>query len=216
MVSSDPDSGRISELRAFDETKLGVKGLVDAGITEVPRIFIQPDDGIQVAPPQARFSFPLIDLEAISKDPESRKRVVEEVRDASESWGFFHVTNHGIPKQVLEEMIRGVRRFFEQDDEVRKGWYSRDESTRKVVYNSNFDLYSAPSANWRDTMFVAMAPNPPEPEDLPETCRMWIASFSDIPAITIGKSSNSSARLLVRAANEPSRAEYWLVRARLD
>uniref|UniRef100_A0A7N0TU69 Uncharacterized protein n=1 Tax=Kalanchoe fedtschenkoi TaxID=63787 RepID=A0A7N0TU69_KALFE len=28
--------------------------------------------------------------------------------------------------------------------------------------------------------------------------RMWIASFSDIPAITIGKSSNYSARLLVQ------------------
>lgn len=30
---------RMSELRAFDETKGGVKALVDAGITKVPRMF---------------------------------------------------------------------------------------------------------------------------------------------------------------------------------
>ena len=30
---------RISELKAFDETKTGVKGLADAGITQLPRIF---------------------------------------------------------------------------------------------------------------------------------------------------------------------------------
>ncbi|PON66648.1 hypothetical protein TorRG33x02_267100, partial [Trema orientale] len=30
---------RATELKAFDETKAGVKGLVDAGIFEIPRIF---------------------------------------------------------------------------------------------------------------------------------------------------------------------------------
>nr|KAJ0218680.1 hypothetical protein LSAT_V11C300149650 [Lactuca sativa] len=36
------DYDRKAELIAFDETKSGVKGLVDAGITEVPRIFRLP------------------------------------------------------------------------------------------------------------------------------------------------------------------------------
>ncbi|CAH8251382.1 unnamed protein product, partial [Arabidopsis lyrata] len=30
---------RASELKAFDESKTGVKGLVDAGISQIPRIF---------------------------------------------------------------------------------------------------------------------------------------------------------------------------------
>ena len=30
------------ELKAFDDSKLGVKGLVDAGLTKIPRIFIHP------------------------------------------------------------------------------------------------------------------------------------------------------------------------------
>jgi hypothetical protein len=43
------DLERVKELKAFDETKLGVKGLVDAGITKVPRIFYQPPDSTKKA-----------------------------------------------------------------------------------------------------------------------------------------------------------------------
>ncbi|KAF3456830.1 hypothetical protein FNV43_RR01484 [Rhamnella rubrinervis] len=48
-------------------------------------------------------------------------------------------------------MKDGVKRFHEQDTEVKKQFYTRD-SSKPVVYDSNFDLYSAPSANWRDTL----------------------------------------------------------------
>lgn len=40
---------RISELKAFDERKAGVKGLVDAGITQLPRL------AFQLSKPQAAF-----------------------------------------------------------------------------------------------------------------------------------------------------------------
>ena len=33
---------RMSELKLFDDTKAGVKGLVDSGIAKVPQIFILP------------------------------------------------------------------------------------------------------------------------------------------------------------------------------
>ncbi|KAM7462959.1 hypothetical protein LguiA_031080 [Lonicera macranthoides] len=42
QTANKPIYDRTSELKAFDETKAGVKGLVDAGITQVPRIFHQP------------------------------------------------------------------------------------------------------------------------------------------------------------------------------
>jgi hypothetical protein len=71
---------------------------------------------------------------------------------------------------VLEEMDAGVRRFFEQDVEVKKKFYTRDV-TKRFVYNSNFDLHTAPVANWRDTFFSYMAPYPPKPEELPGACR---------------------------------------------
>lgn len=33
------DYDRLSELKAFDDSKAGVKGLVDAGVTTIPAIF---------------------------------------------------------------------------------------------------------------------------------------------------------------------------------
>ncbi|KAL2469750.1 1-aminocyclopropane-1-carboxylate oxidase1 [Abeliophyllum distichum] len=163
---------RARELKAFDDAKTGVKGLVDARVEKIPQIFVSPSDNVEEVSDtnRADFSIPVIDLEAIENDPIGHEKIVEKIRDASETWGFFQVVNHGIPVSVLEEMLRGVRRFFEQETEVKKQFYTRDV-TQKVVYNSNSDLYSSPVANWRDTFFCFMAPNPPKPEELPDACR---------------------------------------------
>ncbi|KAL4309806.1 hypothetical protein GQ457_01G031700 [Hibiscus cannabinus] len=74
-------------------------------------------------------------------------------------------------------MKDGVRRFFEQDDEVKKQYYTRDY-TKPVVYNSNYDLYTGLAVNWRDTFFSLMAPNPPKMEDLPAVCRDIMVKYS--------------------------------------
>lgn len=165
---------RKSELKAFDETKPGVKGLVDSGITKVPPIFIQPVNDIKKHKISSqKFNFPIIDMNfrgILGPNTEKRKEIVDKIREASEKWGFFHVVNHGIPINLLEEMIEGTRRFYEQDNEIKKKWYTRD-FTKRLVYNSNFDLYSAPADNWRDSFYCSMAPNPPNAEDSPESCR---------------------------------------------
>ncbi|PHT25474.1 1-aminocyclopropane-1-carboxylate oxidase -like protein [Capsicum baccatum] len=180
MDTSESKHDRKSELEAFDDTKAGVKGLVDAGISKVPQIFISPPNTStnNSNPTTGQFIFPVIDLQGINDNQINRKKVVEEVRDASETWGFFQVINHGIPSDVLEEMIRGARSFHEQNTEIKKKWYTR-EFTKKVVYNSNFDLYSAPATNWRDTFFCIMAPNPPSFEELPQICRDIIVKYSE-------------------------------------
>ncbi|KAK4732535.1 hypothetical protein R3W88_025523 [Solanum pinnatisectum] len=180
---------RMSELKAFDDTKAGVKGIVDAGITEVPQIFIQPTKIEEcVSSCETKFIFPVIDLEGIDKDPIKHKQIVDKVRDASETWGFFQVVNHGIPLSVMEETLQGTRRFFEQDVDIKKQYYTRD-NTKKVVHVSNFDLYSpsVPATNWRDSIFCLMAPNHPSPEELPTACREILMEFSS-HVMTLGKS----------------------------
>ncbi|KAL5542217.1 hypothetical protein UlMin_009927 [Ulmus minor] len=134
------------ELKAFDDTKIGVKGLVDS------TYFSSANRNI-------------------GKDPIQRKEIVRKVRVASKTWGFFQVVNHGISEGVLDEMLAGVRRFYEQDSEVKKEFYTRD-SERPVRYNSTFNLFSTQKADWRDTMFCVMAPNPPKPEDLLAACNV--------------------------------------------
>ncbi|WMV44872.1 hypothetical protein MTR67_038259 [Solanum verrucosum] len=119
------------------------------------------------------------DLEGIDEDPIKHKEIVDEVRDASETWGFFQVVKNGIPTSVWEEMLQGTREFFEQDVEAKKQYYTRD-TTKRVIDTSNFDLYSpsVPAANWGDTLFCLMAPDPPSPKELPTACgRSWSQSL---------------------------------------
>ncbi|MCD7453644.1 Acyl CoA oxidase, partial [Datura stramonium] len=115
----------------------------------------------------------------VDEDPIKHKEIVEKVRDASETWGFFQVVNHGIPTSILDETLEGTRQFFEQDTEVKKQYYTREHG-KKVTYISNFDLYSpfVPAASWRDTLFCFMAPNPPTPQEFPTACRGILMEYS--------------------------------------
>ncbi|KAJ9537267.1 hypothetical protein OSB04_030000 [Centaurea solstitialis] len=153
---------RIEQLKAFDDTKLGVKGVVDAAVggpLVIPKIFIRPPDELaeDLELPEQVYKFP--------------EKIVQEVKQAAENWGFFQVVNHGMPIEVLQEMLNGVREFNEQDVEVKKSYYSRDPE-RKVKFNSNYDLYMSRSANWRDTMIIDMMESyDVDPQHLPSVCR---------------------------------------------
>ncbi|KAL5542201.1 hypothetical protein UlMin_009911 [Ulmus minor] len=175
--TSKPEYDRLSEIKAFDETKAGVKGLVDGGIAKIPQYFHHNDFSKSSVFGDTQLSIPVIDLKDLPEDSIPRKEIVERVREAYEKWGFFQIVNHGIPVNVLEEMKNGVLKFFEQEDEIKKEFYTRDVS-RKFVYNSNFDLFLASAANWRDSFFSYMAPNPPKLEELPEACRDELMLYS--------------------------------------
>ncbi|XP_038877361.1 1-aminocyclopropane-1-carboxylate oxidase homolog 1-like [Benincasa hispida] len=177
-ANDDEHFDRAAELKLFDDTKAGVKGLVDSGITQIPRIFYRPPDASESpAPGDIELSIPVIDLEGIDIDSSKRRDVVYKVREASEKWGFFQLVNHGVPVSVLDEMKNGTLRFYEQDTELKKQFYTR-HNTKSIVYNSNFDLFTAPAANWRDTFLCFMAPNLPNPQDLPEICRDILFEYS--------------------------------------
>ncbi|GMG99020.1 hypothetical protein Nepgr_000860 [Nepenthes gracilis] len=164
---------RKSELKAFDESKAGVKGLLDSGLSKVPRIFINQQEHnrpSESSDQKSQLAIPVIDLAGIEDDAEKRREVVKKVADASEKWGFFQVVNHGISQSMMDEVLEGVRRFNELDVEEKKKFYTRDYSS-KFVFNSNFYLYEGPVTNWRDTIMCSMAPSPPEPETFPAVCR---------------------------------------------
>lgn len=174
VATSAADYDRESELKALDETKAGVKGVVDAGIEKLPQIFIHEQQRLKKYSvcTEPKFSIPVIDLQGIGRDQSVRLRVIDQVRNACETWGFFQVVNHGIPVSVLDEMIGGIRAFHEGDLEMKQQFYNREFSNKHVVYNTNFDLYKVSSStNWRDSLNVVMLPRGPKPEDLPAICR---------------------------------------------
>ncbi|GFP95919.1 1-aminocyclopropane-1-carboxylate oxidase homolog 1 [Phtheirospermum japonicum] len=169
-------------LKAFDETNAGVKGLVDSGLQKVPKIFVRPSDELAQELTTNKngiheIQIPVIDLSDIQK-PEGRKRIVEEVKIASETWGFFQVMNHGIPTSVLDGMIDGIRKFNDQDVEEKKKYYSRDIK-RRVRYHCNYDLFTSNTACWKDTMIITFpGPDPTDHHDLPAPCRESTVEYS--------------------------------------
>ncbi|MCL7046552.1 hypothetical protein MKW94_003865 [Papaver nudicaule] len=165
---------RYKELKAFDETKTGVKGLVDAGIEKIPRIFVRTVDELEEDLPLKNEDDQIDILQGMDR---RRQEIIGEVRLATKTWGFFQLANHGIPIGVTNEMIQGVRRFHEEDVELKKQLHTKDLS-RKVQFDTNFDLYTSRSANWRDTLrCLLLTQDPIKPEELPDTCRDIIMDY---------------------------------------
>ncbi|KAL1536136.1 deacetoxyvindoline 4-hydroxylase-like isoform X2 [Salvia divinorum] len=165
---------RGKELEAFDETKGGVKGLVDAGISKIPRIFVH-QEYVQEEKTFCDLSVPVIDLGLLSND---RGGIIDQVRAACEEWGVFKIVNHGIATRSMSKAMEAVKEFHEQDTEAKKQYYTRDNA-KNVVYNSNFDLHTNAATNWRDNLYLIMAPNPPTPQELSQNFRDPMMEFSE-------------------------------------
>lgn len=167
--TADMSYDRAKEVRAFDDGKAGVKGLLDAGVTHIPKFFIEPPE---LRPNRhdvsTELQIPVIDLAGI--DGDRRGDIVDQVRQASETWGFFQIVNHGVPISILDEMMEGVRKFNEQPTEEKMKFYGHDDH-KKVNFSTNYDILRSKTTNWRDTLIVSFDLGFLDPEDLPPICR---------------------------------------------
>ncbi|MBA0827730.1 hypothetical protein Goarm_012483 [Gossypium armourianum] len=155
---------RESEVKAFDDLKADVKGIVDSGVTKILRIFIDQSlilEKNNIDCSNNQLSVPIINLQGISGDLALRAEVINQVQNVCADWGFFQVVHHGIPI------------------------YTRD-ATRKVLYLSNYDLYKSKAANWRDSLGCIMSPNDPaHPAELPQVCSDIVMDYSK-QVLTLG------------------------------
>ncbi|KAF8964262.1 2OG-Fe(II) oxygenase [Flammula alnicola] len=63
---------------------------------------------------------PVIDLKNIrSDDPEERRKLADDVRDACMRVGFFYVKNHGIPDECTDGTLQMAKKFFSLPDETK-------------------------------------------------------------------------------------------------
>ncbi|KAF3442791.1 hypothetical protein FNV43_RR16708 [Rhamnella rubrinervis] len=171
---------RIKELKKFDDTKMGVKGLSDSGITSIPQFFIHPPETLSdlkatTDSSASSLSIPVIDLSHLNS-PTHRPKLIHQVKEAAKTWGFFQVINHGVPISVIDDTVSAIKAFHNEPFEVKSKHYSRQEG-RGVMYASNNDLYRTNSAQWIDSLQVWMGPEPPVVEDIPAACRKEVAAW---------------------------------------
>lgn len=138
----------LKELKEFDDSKAGVKWLVDSGISKIPKFFIHPVEKLPKA--DVQLDLPVVRLEGF-QDANRRAEIVAEIREACEKWGFFRITKHGIPDAVTSGVLEGARQFHEQPKELKMEFYTRDLK-RKVKYYSTLDLFVNKIGQWRDTV----------------------------------------------------------------
>ncbi|RYR56218.1 hypothetical protein Ahy_A05g021973 [Arachis hypogaea] len=152
MMEADHEDGsydRNKELKLLDETKAGVKGLVDAGLTKLPKIFVHDGHKVNISSSSSatNVSIPVIDLGSLHEEGNSRHEIIQKVKDAGEKWGFFQVVNRDFPPCVLDEMLVGCVDFM-----------------TKML---------------RDTFSCLLAPGPIDRHQLPSICRDVTIKYLD-------------------------------------
>lgn len=171
--SSDYDV--LKELKEFDDSKAGVKWLVDSGVSKIPKFFIHPEDKLPKA--DVQLDLPVVSLEGF-EDASRRAEIVAEIREACEKWGFFRITEHGIPDAVTNGVLEGGRQFHEQPKELKMEFYTRDLK-RRVKYYSSLDLFVKKIGQWRDTVVCDFDNGMVNREGLPSVLREAMGEYAE-------------------------------------
>ncbi|KAI0477189.1 Clavaminate synthase-like protein [Xylariaceae sp. FL0804] len=87
-----------------------------------------------------KFVIPTVDLEPFLRDPESAEaaRVVEQVREACTTSGFFLIVNHGVPRALQDEVFAAAKTFFALPLEEKKA--TMPENNKSVSKNRGYEI----------------------------------------------------------------------------
>ncbi|KAL7113067.1 hypothetical protein ACP275_04G040400 [Erythranthe tilingii] len=182
-MGTDSDYEWEKEVEEFQKTRAGVKGLIDSGITKVPRFFVSStsqrfSNVAQTKDEQIQVQIPVIDFRGIEKGGGARRiEIVEEIRRASETWGFFQMVNHGVPMNAMEDILESTRRFHEQPKEAKMDLYSSDGRQNVRFYTINGHLTKSDVASWRDAFACTFLDGVMDPDVIPPICREEITEY---------------------------------------
>ncbi|KAI4313712.1 hypothetical protein L6164_026668 [Bauhinia variegata] len=172
---SAEQNDKVKELKQFYETKTGVKGISDSGNDSIPSFFHYPPEAVAKIKPTSLPEIPVIDLAGFDS-PDSRPAIVDKIRTACTTFGFFQIINHGVPLELFDRTLAAVKAFFELPAEGKASFYR--EKTERVSLGYNLDMNATKTANWRDTLQLLLGPTPLDPNEIPELCRNELTQWN--------------------------------------
>ncbi|KAF2291616.1 hypothetical protein GH714_026221 [Hevea brasiliensis] len=136
-----------------------VKWLVESGcLKKVPSKYAyekNPEDRIS----EDEETIPTIDYSLLTHGtPIQRFKVIQDLGNACQEWGFFMVINHGVPKKLRDEMINSTETFFNLTEEEKQE-YRGNELLDPIKCGTSFNVRVDKSLMWRDYLKILVHPH---------------------------------------------------------
>ncbi|KAL5079055.1 hypothetical protein RYX36_007476 [Vicia faba] len=147
----------------------GIKGLVDSGLSEVPKIYIQPINERINKQDSKPCDTPPIDLSKLN-GPEHEK-VVNEIVRAAETLGFFQVVNHCVPLELLESVRDSAHSFFNMTPEEKVVYRNSASPSLKMRYGTSFAPEVEKVLEWKDYINMVYSSDEDALQYWPHMCK---------------------------------------------
>ncbi|TYH33426.1 hypothetical protein ES332_D13G058200v1 [Gossypium tomentosum] len=152
-----------------------------ARLSSIPSIYTFPKQPYHEPVSDTKEPIPTIDFSLLaSSHPDERSETIREFGKACRDWGFFMVTNHGVPERMMKAIIEACREFFELPEEEKRGISIFNESVDEILC-------------WRDYVKIFQHPEFHSPNKPP--------SFREI-ALEYSKRVRLVAREIIRGISE--------------
>ncbi|KAJ1382797.1 Oxoglutarate/iron-dependent dioxygenase [Sesbania bispinosa] len=153
ILSTEPlkvHASDISSIKAFAESN-GASPIPSTyhSLTESP----DQNDAEELAA-----SIPLIDFSLLtSHDPQIHAKAVLQLGKACSEWGFFMLTNHGIPENLMEEVMKKSHEFHDLPVHEKKEFGDKGPFT-PIRHGTSFHPQAEKVHYWRDYLKVITSP----------------------------------------------------------
>ncbi|RHN74551.1 putative oxoglutarate/iron-dependent dioxygenase, non-heme dioxygenase domain-containing protein [Medicago truncatula] len=147
----------------------GIKGLVDSGLLEVPKIYIQPINERINKLETKPCDMPPIDLSKLNG--KEHEKVVNEIVRAAETLGFFQVVNHCVPLELLESVKDSAHAFFNMPPEKKVVYRQNVSTSLKMRYQTTFAPEIENVLEWKDYINMVYSSDEDALQYWPNECK---------------------------------------------
>ncbi|EXC41812.1 putative 2-oxoglutarate/Fe(II)-dependent dioxygenase [Morus notabilis] len=141
---------------------ISIKSLAESPeLTSIPASYTftsNPNEYPALLPADPEVNVPIIDLALLTfGTSDQRSKVINELGNACENWGFFIVTNHGVPESLMDAVMDGCRGFFYlcEDDKLE---FKGDHVMDPIRCGTSFNASIEKEFYWRDFLKVFVHP----------------------------------------------------------